>query len=120
MSELWLSGDPALAPSSLQLSLDHFLDEQLGPKRKLYLANGSSWVCKFFAKGQCLRGMECPYRHSRGDKPFVCKFWLRGQLVSGGDHSVATPETLRCCRAVLVQFRPAAAALVHISTRDRR
>ena len=118
MSELWLSGDPALAPSSLQLSLDHFLDEQLGPKRKLYLANGSSWVCKFFAKGQCLRGMECPYRHSRGDKPFVCKFWLRGQSAAV-THSVPTQLALHCCGAVL-QFRPAAATFMPLSTRGRR
>jgi len=81
MSDLWLEGDPALAPASMGLALESFLGEQLGPRRKLYLANGSSWVCKFFNKGTCMRGTDCPYRHSRGDKPYVCKFWLRGLSV---------------------------------------
>jgi len=67
------------------LALESFLSEQLGPRRKLYLANGSSWVCKFFNKGTCMRGTECPYRHSRGDKPYVCKFWLRGLCKKGAD-----------------------------------
>lgn len=79
MGDLWLSGDPALSPAALHLSLDQFLDDSLAPKRRLYVANSGSWVCKFFNKGVCMRGQECPYRHSRGDKPFVCKFWLRGQ-----------------------------------------
>lgn len=79
MSDLWLAGDESLAPESLHLAIDQFIDESLAVKRQLYLANASSWICKFFQKNQCMRGAECPYRHSRSDKPFVCKFWLRGK-----------------------------------------
>jgi hypothetical protein len=80
MSDLWVSGDASLSPSSLHLAVDQFLDEALSAKRQLYLANSSSWICKFFQKGPsaCRRGADCPYRHSKNDKPFVCKFWLRG------------------------------------------
>lgn len=85
MSDLWLAGDPALSQSGLHLSIDQFLDEALAKKRELFQANGSSWICKFFQKHQCMRGQECPYRHSRGDKPYVCKYWLRGACKKGAD-----------------------------------
>jgi len=35
-------------------------------------------LCKFFQKGTCMKGDQCPYRHSRGEKSVVCKHWLRG------------------------------------------
>jgi cleavage and polyadenylation specificity factor subunit 4 len=85
MSDLWLDGDPALSPSYHSLSLTSFLDSTLYRKRQLYEANGGSFICKFFVKGNCARGTDCPYRHSRGDKPYVCKHWLRGLCKKGGD-----------------------------------
>jgi len=85
MGDVWLPGDPSLTPSSLSLSVDAFLDDQLSYKRQLFKANNDSFICKFFAKGQCMRGQECPYRHSRGDKPFVCKHWLRSLCKKGAD-----------------------------------
>jgi len=86
MSDLWYPlGDTSLNPTSLGLHIDSFLDQQLAAKRKLYLSNGQSWVCKYFSKGVCMRGTDCPYRHSRGDKPYVCKFWLRGLCKKGAD-----------------------------------
>lgn len=85
MSDLWLDGDVGLTAGSLHLSVDQFIDESLAAKRQLYLANSSSWICKFFQKNACMRGQECPYRHSRGDKPTVCKYWLRGSCKKGAE-----------------------------------
>jgi hypothetical protein len=34
-----------------------------------------SEICKFFLKGTCMKGDDCPYKHSRGEKAVVCKHW---------------------------------------------
>ncbi|XP_028617130.1 putative cleavage and polyadenylation specificity factor subunit 4-like protein isoform X2 [Grammomys surdaster] len=38
----------------------------------------NSAVCNFFAKGLCVKGILCPFRHEQGEKMVVCKHWLRG------------------------------------------
>jgi cleavage and polyadenylation specificity factor subunit 4 len=42
-------------------------------------------VCKYYVKGICFRGQQCPWRHVRTEKTIVCKHWLRG-LCKKGDH----------------------------------
>lgn len=40
-------------------------------------------ICKFYLKGHCLKGTECPYRHIKPEKAVVCKHWLRGLCKKG-------------------------------------
>jgi len=41
-------------------------------------------TCKFFVnKGHCLKGTDCPYRHSRGERSVVCKHYLRALCKKG-------------------------------------
>ena len=42
-------------------------------------------VCKYFLKGTCMLGNDCPLRHAKGDKAVVCKHWLRA-LCKKDDH----------------------------------
>ncbi|KAF8937871.1 cleavage and polyadenylation-specific factor 4-like protein [Dissophora ornata] len=44
-------------------------------------------ICRFFLKGHCSKGNNCPFRHVRTDpsKAVVCKHWLRG-LCKKGDN----------------------------------
>ncbi|KAI7818291.1 hypothetical protein BC939DRAFT_427968 [Gamsiella multidivaricata] len=48
--------------------------------------NGDN-ICRFFLKGHCSKGNNCPFRHVRTDpsKAVVCKHWLRG-LCKKGDN----------------------------------
>jgi cleavage and polyadenylation specificity factor subunit 4 len=45
--------------------------------------NGEAEICKFFLKGSCSKGTQCPYRHNRTEKSVVCKHWLRGLCKKG-------------------------------------
>jgi len=49
----------------------------------MQVAGEDGEVCKFFLKGTCMKGNECPYRHSRGERSVVCKHWLRGLCKKG-------------------------------------
>jgi len=40
-------------------------------------------ICKFFLKGTCVKGSNCPYRHTKGERAVVCKHWLRGLCKKG-------------------------------------
>ncbi|KAJ3126866.1 hypothetical protein HK098_007070, partial [Nowakowskiella sp. JEL0407] len=40
-------------------------------------------VCKFFQRGNCQRGTNCPLKHIRNEKTVVCKHWLRGLCKKG-------------------------------------
>jgi len=44
---------------------------------------GAGEICKFFLKGACVKGMSCPFKHSKGDRAVVCKHWLRGLCKKG-------------------------------------
>jgi hypothetical protein len=69
-----------------RLDIDVFFDRHLAEKRRLYLANGSSWICtQASSHGRCMRGPSCPYKHTRNLQPPVCKFWLRGGCKRGAD-----------------------------------
>jgi hypothetical protein len=40
-------------------------------------------ICKFYLKGSCMKGSQCPFRHSRNERAVVCKHWLRGLCKKG-------------------------------------
>jgi cleavage and polyadenylation specificity factor subunit 4 len=40
-------------------------------------------ICKFFMKGACMKGANCPWKHSKNEKAVVCKHWLRGLCKKG-------------------------------------
>jgi hypothetical protein len=40
-------------------------------------------ICKFYLKGSCMKGPQCPFRHSRNERAVVCKHWLRGLCKKG-------------------------------------
>eukprot|EP01118_Nematostelium_gracile_P004422 TRINITY_DN15176_c0_g1_i1.p1 TRINITY_DN15176_c0_g1~~TRINITY_DN15176_c0_g1_i1.p1 ORF type:complete len:265 (+),score=42.76 TRINITY_DN15176_c0_g1_i1:79-795(+) len=40
-------------------------------------------ICKFFLKGSCVKGAQCPYKHTKGERAVVCKHWLRGLCKKG-------------------------------------
>jgi len=40
-------------------------------------------ICKFFLKGTCVKGSQCPYKHTKGERAVVCKHWLRGLCKKG-------------------------------------
>ena len=42
-------------------------------------------ICKFFLKGHCRSGFDCPYRHIKPERAVVCKHWLRGLCKKGED-----------------------------------
>mmetsp|Transcript_26964 Transcript_26964/g.47709 ORF Transcript_26964/g.47709 Transcript_26964/m.47709 type:complete len:258 (-) Transcript_26964:173-946(-) len=56
---------------------ESFVDEQMR-KRKEKLQQVVNQVCKFFQKGTCMKGANCEFRHTRGERSVVCKHWLRG------------------------------------------
>ncbi|EFA84764.1 CCCH-type zinc finger-containing protein [Heterostelium album PN500] len=43
----------------------------------------NSEVCRFFLKGNCTKGNDCPYKHSKTEHAVVCKHWLRGLCKKG-------------------------------------
>lgn len=48
------------------------------------LTQNPNEVCKYFLKGTCQRGKNCPFKHSKmGEKAIVCKHWLRGLCKKG-------------------------------------
>lgn len=40
-------------------------------------------ICKYFLKGTCTKGNNCPFKHSKSDRAVVCKHWLRGLCKKG-------------------------------------
>jgi cleavage and polyadenylation specificity factor subunit 4 len=50
---------------------------------------GQEGICRFFQKGFCAKGQNCPYRHISGssgpknERTIVCKHWLRGLCKKG-------------------------------------
>lgn len=63
------------------------LEEQVGalPLPFPGMDKSGAAVCVFHLKGMCERGINCPYRHIKGDRTVVCKHWLRG-LCKKGDN----------------------------------
>lgn len=61
----------------VSLSVESTLEPYILAKRA-FIRNHDTYVCRFWLKGTCSKGQECPYRHSKGDKTIVCKHWLRG------------------------------------------
>ena len=49
-----------------------------------YIESGAA-ICSFYLSDSCGKGINCPYRHVRGDKSVVCKHWLRGLCKKGDD-----------------------------------
>ena len=68
---------------SFQFSYEPFIDQQQLAKRTHALELDRP-VCKYYTKGSCMRGGDCPYRHNRSgttasdSSEVVCKHWLRG------------------------------------------
>lgn len=63
--------------NSLTFHMD-VVSNDLQAAKKLSSANSDNNLCKYFLKGTCMRGSQCPYRHSRTVSDTVCKHWLRG------------------------------------------
>ncbi|KAM9960309.1 hypothetical protein ACTFIW_009438 [Dictyostelium discoideum] len=40
-------------------------------------------ICRFFLKGSCTKGSDCPYKHTKAERAVVCKHWLRGLCKKG-------------------------------------
>jgi len=40
-------------------------------------------ICKFFMKGNCQKGANCQFRHSKSERSIVCKHWLRALCKKG-------------------------------------
>lgn len=70
---------------SVVFKIDRDLDEQLGALKLPFpgMDKSGSAVCIFHLKGSCSRGVDCPYRHIKGDRTIVCKHWLRGLCKKG-------------------------------------
>eukprot|EP00455_Lapot_gusevi_P003300 TRINITY_DN11357_c0_g2_i2.p1 TRINITY_DN11357_c0_g2~~TRINITY_DN11357_c0_g2_i2.p1 ORF type:complete len:306 (-),score=25.21 TRINITY_DN11357_c0_g2_i2:264-1181(-) len=62
---------------ALRFSIDEFIDTDVQKKIDQYSRINSN-ICKFFQKGNCVKGDQCQYRHTKGEKAVVCKHWLRG------------------------------------------
>jgi len=45
------------------------------PLRLAEQSEADGEICKFYLKGSCMKGNDCPYKHHRGDKAVVCKHW---------------------------------------------
>lgn len=62
--------------NSNDLDIEEGLYNTMGARR-IFLSN-SMQTCKFHQKGNCGKGADCLYRHSKGEKNTVCKHWIRG------------------------------------------
>lgn len=49
----------------------------------LLVAADSTGICKYFLKGNCTKGTNCQFRHSKSERSIVCKHWLRALCKKG-------------------------------------
>lgn len=40
-------------------------------------------ICKYYLRGTCEKGKDCPNKHIKSEKAVVCKHWLRGLCKKG-------------------------------------
>ncbi|KAJ4460188.1 putative Cleavage and polyadenylation specificity factor subunit 4 [Paratrimastix pyriformis] len=73
--------DPLAVDEFLELDVEKAIKQHLFSKGKIRIQE----VCRFFMKGSCPRGNDCPYRHIRPDKAVVCKHWWRSLCKKGDD-----------------------------------
>eukprot|EP01128_Nolandella_sp_AFSM9_P006349 TRINITY_DN3239_c0_g1_i1.p1 TRINITY_DN3239_c0_g1~~TRINITY_DN3239_c0_g1_i1.p1 ORF type:complete len:329 (-),score=39.13 TRINITY_DN3239_c0_g1_i1:110-1066(-) len=69
--QIVVSSQKAKAPVGVQSEGDR-VAEQRGP-------------CRFYLKGHCVKGRECPYRHLTTERTVVCKHWLNDLCKKGDD-----------------------------------
>jgi cleavage and polyadenylation specificity factor subunit 4 len=60
-----------------------FEDVLLENDAENYGKEASKEICKFYLRGSCAKGKDCPFRHVRAEKAVVCKHWLRGLCKKG-------------------------------------
>ena len=68
----------------LRFTFDGHVDAVIKNRQDLVMADRRP-TCKFYQKGTCMKGKNCIYRHSRGEKTQVCKHWLRGLCKKNDD-----------------------------------
>jgi cleavage and polyadenylation specificity factor subunit 4 len=68
-----------------ELDFEPFVRDNLGINYQGPLDRNAqiSDVCKYYLKGVCFRGHNCPFKHTRSEKSVVCKHWLRGLCKKG-------------------------------------
>uniref|UniRef100_A0A7S3G9I7 C3H1-type domain-containing protein n=1 Tax=Palpitomonas bilix TaxID=652834 RepID=A0A7S3G9I7_9EUKA len=72
--------DPDAKIRTLEFDIERFFND----KNKLIEKRDEEGICRFFQRGQCLKGDNCQYRHVKGGAcKIVCKHWLRGLCKSG-------------------------------------
>jgi len=54
-----------------------------GEDAKNFSKEASREICKFYLRGHCAKGKDCPFRHVRAEKAVVCKHWLRALCKKG-------------------------------------
>ena len=51
----------------------------------MHCIESQSSLCEFYRRGSCVRGGNCPYRHSKPGASIVCKHWIRHLCKKGDD-----------------------------------
>lgn len=69
--------------SNLELDFEAFVKDELKIDLSRNKLKQDLGLCRFFLKGSCLKGISCPFRHTRPEKSVVCKHWLRGLCKKG-------------------------------------
>ncbi|KAI8390897.1 uncharacterized protein BYT42DRAFT_526075 [Radiomyces spectabilis] len=69
----------------LTFDFEEFIKSELGLDLDNQVRREDEPICKYFLKGACSKGANCPFKHKshERDKSVVCKHWLRGLCKKG-------------------------------------